>query len=243
VIFLLLSIFGLFINDRFVSRLEKFKFVTDNKRKLFITLNIPSIYFLFFKDQIIIFFIYIGLILLSLTFFSIYFRFFLEKVFFNSHIRIVDTVLMTMKTGISPLSSVKIVHQSLNKFEKVVFEPLLFVNSDLKVPIYACNSNSIEYFDEFEKILNSKSKITEQLDRFRRGLRIKKSIRHKSRLASLQVRAQAIVAILVYVFLFLFSIHELNLLSHPVAIIVSGVLMIIGTYLILLKGNRIKWTV
>ena len=242
-IFLLLSIFGLFMSDRFVSRLEKFKLVSDNKRKLFIAVNIPSIYFLFFKDQIIIFFIYIGLILLSLTFFSIYFHFFLKKVFFNSHIRVIDAVLMMLKTGISPLSAVKTVHQTLNKHEKVVFEPLLFVNSDLKVPIYASNASIEEFFSEMESILRSNTKVIDQLDRFRKGLRIQKNIRHRSRMASLQVRMQAIVAVCIYIFLFLFAIYELGLLKYVSAMVLSMVMMGCGVYWILLKGSKIKWTV
>lgn len=243
-IFLLLSIFGLFISDKFVSRLEKFKMISDHqKRILFVFMNFPNAYFIFFKDQIVILFIYIGLILLSLTFFSIYFDYFLKKTFFDSQIRVLESILLNVKSGNSPFKSAKIVFDALTVFEKVTYEPLNFLNPTSKVPIYASFKYTNDFFSEVEIIFQSQTKISDQLDQFRKGLKVQKSIRHKSRLAALQVRAQAVVAIFIYLFLLGFSICELNLLQFPSIIAVSMLLMAFGIYLILLKGNKIKWTI
>jgi hypothetical protein len=244
VINLLLSIFGLFISDKFVSRLEKFKMISDHqKRILFMIMNVPNAYFIFFKDQIVILFIYIGLILLSLTFFSIYFDYLLKKTFFDSQIRVLDGLSLNIKSGVSSFKSAKIVFETLSSFEKITFESLHFLNSTSKVPIYASFKYTNDFFAELEIIFQSQVKVSDQLDQFKKGLRVQKSIRHKSRMAALQVRAQAIVAVFIYLFLLGFSICELNLLQFPVVIVFSLLLMSCGVYFILLKGNKVKWTI
>jgi len=206
-------------------------------------MNIPSIYFIFFKDQIVILFIYIGLILLSLTFFSIYFDFLLKKIFYASQIRVLESIILNVKTGLSPLKSSKIVFESLTQFEKITFEPLNFMQTSLKVPIYASFGYTQDFFGELEMIIKSNTKICDQLEQYKKGLLVQKSMRHKSRMATLQVRAQAVVAIVIYLFLLLFAIHELNLAQFPSVIAVSLMMMMAGVYLILVKGNRIKWTI
>jgi len=54
---------------------------------------------------------------------------------------------------------------------------------------------------------------------------------------------QAIVAVCIYIFLFLFAIYELGLLKYVSAMVLSMVMMGCGVYWILLKGSKIKWTV
>lgn len=247
-LFLLVSIFGLFISDRFVHRLEKFYFIFPKIRTaLFIILNTPSIYFLFFKEQIIIFFIYIGLILLSLIFLNSYFELFLQKAFFRGQIRVLEAINLHLKAGQSPTKSAKITYQALTHIEKIAFEPLNYVDvhgeTNTKVPIYAQKKFSANFFEEMFFILRSSNRVSDQIEQFRRGLRIQNSLRHKSRLSAVQVRAQAIVAGFIYLFLLGFALSELQLIRYPEVIGLSLLMMSGGLVVILRKGNGIKWTI
>jgi hypothetical protein len=247
-LFLLISIFGLLISDRFVYRLENFHIIFPKIRKvLFVFLNIPSVYFLFFKEHLILYFIYIGLILASLIFLNIYFELLLKNVFFRGQIKILDSINLHIKSGQSPLKSAKLVFQTLTQVEKIVFEPLNYIEVDVDktqaVPIYARKKFASHFFEEMYFILRSTTRVSDQIDQFKRGLRIQNNLRHKSRLSALQVRAQAVVAAFIYVFLLCFAIAELQLANYPAVIIISVLLMAAGLTIILKKGNSIKWTI
>lgn len=247
-LFFLISIFGLFISDRFVYRLEIFHIIFPKIRKLmFVVLNIPSLYFLFFKEHFVLFTSYIGGILLSLIFLNVYFEFFLKKAFFRGQIKVLEAINLHIKGGQSPLKSTKLVFQTLTHVEKIVFEPLNYVDVDDErpkaVPIYAKKKFSAHFFEEIYFILRSSTRVSDQIDQFKRGLRIQNSLRHRSRLSALQVRAQAVVAALIYVFLLCFAIAELQLSKYPEVIMGSLLLMSAGLTVILKKGNRIRWTI
>ncbi len=247
-LFLLISIFGLFISDRFVYRLENFHIIFPKIRKvLFIILNIPSLYFLFFKEHLILFYIYIGVILVSLIFLNIYFELFLKKTFFRGQIKVLEAINLHIKGGQSPIKSAKIVFQTLTHIEKIVFEPLNYIEVDVDkthaVPIYARKNFSAHFFGEMYFILRSSTRVSDQIDQFKRGLRIQNSLRHKSRLSALQVRTQAVVATFIYVFLLFFAIAELQLANYPSVIGLSFFLMLAGLTVILKIGSKIKWTI
>lgn len=247
-LFLLLSIFGLIISDRIVYRHEIYKIIfPKNRTKIFIMINLPSLYFIIFKEHLVLFFIYIGGILLSLILFNIYFDFFLKKVFFRGQIRVLDAINLHIRSGQSPIKSAKSTFQTLTTTEKIVFEPLNYIEVDLtgvnKVPIYARNKILTDYFSELISILRSSNRVADQIDQFRKSLRIQNNLRHKSRLSAVQVRAQALVAGVIYLFLLFFSISELQLAQYPEVILLSVILMCLGLYLILKTGNRIKWTI
>ena len=247
-LFLLISIFGLFISDRFVYRLEIFHIIFPKIRKvMFVVLNIPSLYFLFFKEHFVLFTSYIGGILLSLIFLNVYFELFLKKAFFRGQIKVLEAINLHIKGGQSPLKSTKLVFQTLTHVEKIVFEPLNYVDVDVEastaVPIYAKKKFSAHFFEEIYFILRSSTRVSDQIDQFKRGLRIQNSLRHRSRLSALQVRAQAVVAALIYVFLLCFAIAELRLTNYPEVIMISLLLMSAGLTIILKKGNRIRWTI
>lgn len=247
-LFLLISIFGLFISDRFVYRLENFHIIFPKIRKvLFIVLNIPSLYFLFFKEHLILFYIYIGVILVSLIFLNIYFELFLKNAFFRGQIKVLETINLHIKGGQSPIKSAKVVFQTLTDVEKIVFEPLNYIEVDVDkthaVPIYAQKKFARYFFEEMYFILRSTTRVSDQIDQFKRGLRIQNSLRHKSRLSALQVRAQAVVATLIYVFLLFFAITELQLTNYPEVIVISLLLILAGLTIILKKGSSIKWTI
>lgn len=247
-LFLLISIFGLFISDRFVYRLENFHIIFPKIRKLlFIILNIPSLYFLFFKEHLILFYIYIGVILASLIFLNIYFELFLKKTFFRGQIKVLESINLHIKSGQSPIKSAKVVFQTLTHVEKIVFEPLNYIEVDVDkphaVPIYAQKKFASHFFEEMYFILRSSTRVSDQIDQFKRGLRIQNSLRHKSRLSALQVRAQAVVATFIYVFLLFFAIAELQLANYPSVIGISFFLMLAGLTVILKIGSKIKWTI
>ncbi|MES2802323.1 MAG: hypothetical protein V4654_07520 [Bdellovibrionota bacterium] len=174
----------------------------------------------------------------------------MKKTFFRGQIKVLEAINLHIKGGQSPLKSVKLVFQTLTHVEKIVFEPLNYIEVDVlvskganAVPIYARKNFSAHFFEEMYFILRSSTRVSDQIDQFKRGLRIQNNLRHKSRLSALQVRAQAVVASLIYVFLLFFAIAELQLTNYPEVIGISLLLMVAGLTVILKKGNNIKWTI
>ncbi|AZZ38151.1 hypothetical protein CIK05_15535 [Bdellovibrio sp. qaytius] len=193
------------------------------------------------------FYIYIGVILVSLIFLNIYFELFLKKTFFRGQIKVLEAINLHIKSGQSPIKSAKIVFQTLTHVEKIVFEPLNYIDVDVDktqvVPIYARKKFAAHFFEETYFILRSSTRVSDQIDQFKRGLRIQNNLRHKSRLSALQVRAQALVASFIYVFLLCFAIAELQLAKYPAVIAISLLMMAAGLTIILKKGNSVKWTI
>ena len=89
--------------------------------------------------------------------------------------------------------------------------------------------------------MRESAKVIDQLISFRDGLKIQRNLRHRSRQVTQQIRAQAIVAIFIYLGIFLLSWHSFQLKSQPMLILLSFILFVIGEILIFWVGGRIKW--
>ncbi|MFN3455216.1 MAG: hypothetical protein ACK41T_09680 [Pseudobdellovibrio sp.] len=173
---------------------------------------------------------------------NIYFENFLKKTFLSAHIRVLEGISLQIKSGISPVKASNLIFKTLTSREKLVFEQLNHMQLDEKVPIYA-HKFSLNYFLELNFIFRSNTRVSDQIDQFKKSLRVQTNLRHKSRLSTLQVRAQACVAVVIYAVLFGFSYSELGLADFPSVIFMSLVLMAVGVWMILFKGSKIKWTI
>lgn len=241
---LLFSLFGFVVVDRFLSRLEKFKFISASKRKIFFVVSVFPLYVcVIFKEPIIYFTVYIGLFLISLMSFYYYFEKTLENAFPERQIVLIDALILQMSVGSSPQKALHVALKSISAREKRVFEPLQHIFSEDFSEKQIQFSFSKSFILELRHLLRGTSRVNEQLQSFRQGLKIQINLRHKSRQATMQTRAQAIVAAFVYVVIFIISNQNLGLAQNFPVIVISITLFVFGLLLIFKLGDNIKWRI
>ncbi len=238
----LLSMFGIVIVYRNLSVLAKFEVITlRNSRIYFIFLHSPLYVSIIFKDQTAFLFIYIGIFLLTLIFYRKILNFFAISTYENCHLQILDQLILLLKSGKSAQTALKIVLSGFSAWEKLIFRNLQSIfeieRQELK-PL--CEKNQF-YFQEMQLMLRSSSHVIEQLRSFREGLRIQRSLRHRSRQVSQQIRAQAVASVAIYIGIFCLSSSFLDLKKSFSLVLASVILFLIGFGSIFLLGGRIKW--
>ncbi|MEQ1722634.1 MAG: hypothetical protein ABL930_05625 [Pseudobdellovibrio sp.] len=138
----------------------------------------------------------------------------------------------------------KILFNDLSSWQKVTFAPLSMVFEIENVlnnhPSTLNSSNSI-YFNELKIILRATSHISEQLKAFYDALKLHHNLRHKSKLATQQTRAQALVCVFIYAGFLYLSTNYLQLEVFSATVGVSLMLFTTGQFLIFRLGGPIKW--
>ncbi len=239
---ILISLFGIAVIYRNLSLLEKFEVI--NKRKMFlcfIFLQLPLFLFVIFKEQITFTLLYIGIFLLTLIFYRSFLKKLAQSTYENCHLRVLDHLILLLKSGKSAQVSIKIAFEGFSKWEKIVFgalETIFELQKQENVPTFEVN---VFFFEEIKFILRSNHRIAEQLHSFREGLRIRHNLRRRSRQVAQQVRAQAIVSIFIFCTLLIVSFSQFSLQKHPQIIFISFGLFSLGIFLIFKLGGKIKW--
>lgn len=243
-IFFLISIFGVVIVNRFFVRLNKADFISDHKTQfLFWVFISPILFFLFFKDPIIALSIYIGIFLLSLILFFILFEKIMKNVFEKSKIQLLDSLVLQIRVGHSPQKALTEALYCSSKLEKKLFDPIKYIftpnfSEDQIQFIFTKN-----YILELRTILISSSRVVDQIQSLREGLKIQFQFRHKSHQITQQIKAQAIVAGVIYLMIFLISYYNLGLSEYPKLILISAALFVVGLILVFKMGGNIKWKI
>lgn len=239
---ILISLVGIAVVYRNLSLLEKFEVITKKKMFLcFIVLQVPLFLFVFFKEQIAFTLLFIGIFLITLIFSREIFEKLARITYEKRHLLLLDQLIFLLKTGKSAQTSLKSLLQGLTTWEKNVFRPLEFIFEIQSVEKKSILMPNQFYFEELKVILKSNHKISEQLISFRSGLKIRRNLRHKSRQVTQQIRAQAIVAILIYLVFLFVSFTYFNLKAQIMLLFTSLVLFAIGLISVFLLGGKIKW--
>lgn len=236
----LVSIVGIFSVHVFLSRIEiVFQSLQDKRNKIFHILTIPLYLAPFFKELSSLLFIYIGIFVLGLILIYLFFEKFIEIVVEKNQVMILDSLILNIHGGISLQKSIKIVYSQLNRIEKIIFEPLLTLHEPTQVKTQSAELD--KYLIELKNIMNSSNKVLDQLKSYRSGLKLSKKFKTKVRQVTQQIRAQALVSILIYLMLAGISWSFLGLKRFPEVIVGSVLMLILGVRLIFKMGSRIKW--
>lgn len=239
---ILISSFGFVIILRILTQLQKFEVLNQKKTiQLFCFLQIPIYFPLFFKELFFITVIYIGIFLVGLMLFQKILAFFARKAFERRYITFIDEIILLMKTGKSAQVGLRNTYNHLSIWEKCVFKPSLFCFEHENISNESILADQRFFFQELEHILKSSAKVIDQLVSFRDGLKIQRSLRHKSMQVTKQIRAQAIVAVFIYIGIFTLSWINFRLKDDVGVIMLSLVLFILGEVLIFKSGGCIKW--
>ncbi len=209
----------------------------------FFALHTPMCFFVFIKEHFALLTVYIGLILASLIFFSFIYEIKLKKVFLSSHLHVIDGLILQIRVGYSNQKAISETLSHRIGVENIIYEPLrAILKSDFDV-----HTNSYRwmrfYFSELHHIFKSEVRISEQLEMFKRGLKVQNRFLARTSQVTRQIKAQALVACLVYGLIFVLSYYQLNLMSSLTTIILSLALFLIGILIIFKLGSKIKWTI
>ena len=243
-IFFLLSVFGLVVVNRFLFRLHKVEIISQQKTHvLFWIFIIPILFFLFFKDPIIILSVYIGIFLLGLILFFILFEKIMQSVFEKSKIQLLDSLILQIRVGHSPQKALAEALYCSSKLEKKVFDPIKYIFSTDFSDEQIQFQFTKHYILELRTILLSSSRVVDQIQSFRDGLKIQFQFRHKTKQVTQQIKAQAIVALMIYVLIFFISYSNLGLHEYPRLMMVSALMFMAGLILVFKLGGSIKWKI
>lgn len=239
---LLISLFGILILYRNLSLLEKAQIINLTKFRIyFLTFQLPIYLFFFFKEQVLFLLLYIGIFLIILMFYRKIFIFFAECTYEKCHLMILDHLIILVKTGKSPLVGLQKVKKQLSPWEQIVFADLQFVNSQEKNINQQPFLKNQLYIQEVKSILTSQQLVVEQLISLRQGLKLQQSLRHKSRQATYQIRAQATTSVFIYCGLLIVSWEQLNLKNSVSFLVISIFMFFSGMISLFFLGGRIKW--
>ncbi len=242
--FILVSLFGLFVVNRFFFRLRTANFISREKSKVFFWISLfPILGARFFKDPSILVILYIGIFLLGLILFYVLFEKIMKIVFEKSKIQLLDSIVLQMRVGCSPQKAVGEALSCCTNLEKNVFDPLKYIFivnfSEQQIQI----KHMKHYIFELKAILLSNSRILEQLQSFRDGLKIQHQFKSKTKQVTQQIKAQAMVAILIYLLLFFVSYLNLSLIQFPALIISSVIVFLVGIFFVFKIGEKIRWKI
>ncbi len=238
----LISMFGILIILRILSHLQKFEVINQKKAfQLFCLFQIPIYFLIIFKELFVTMLLYIGIFVIGLMFFRRILSYFVKKTHECRSIQFIDELILLMKTGKSAQTSLKMTYAQLSDWEKIVFKPILFCFEQENPSFDSISFRHKSYFEELQHILNSSSKVIDQLNSFREGMKIQRNLRHKSAQVTKQIRAQAIVAIFIYAGIFILGWYHFNLSKEIPLIILSLCLFLAGQLFIFMIGGKIKW--
>lgn len=242
--FILVSFFGLMIVNRFLLRLRTANFISREKSKVFFWISLfPILGARFFKDPSILVILYIGIFLLGLILFYILFEKIMEIVFEKSKIHLLDSIVLQIRVGCSPQKAVIDAMNSCTELEKKVFEPLKYIFlanfTEQQIPFTITK----HYILELRAILLSNSRIIEQLQSLRDGLKIQYQFQRKTKQVTQQIKAQAVVAVLIYILLLFVSYYNLSLNEFPRLLFFSAFMFLVGIFLVFKIGGKIQWKI
>lgn len=239
---LIVSMFGTVIIYRNLSLVEKSEVLSVVKlRVLFCFLQLPLCAFLFFKEQIHSVIIYIGIFLITLILHDKIIAYFDQKAFEKLYFNIIERLILLFNSGKSSSTCVKIVWNELNTREKRIFFQLQHLFEVKKERNVASEGFRQHFFAELKTILSSTTSITEQLRAFREVLRVKNQLQRRSRQILQHVRAQAMVAGVIYLFFCMLSVSFLNLKLLSSTFFASLALFLTGQAWIFNLGRAKTW--
>ncbi len=243
---LLLSLFGIVVVHRILSLFEKEEvFEVKKLRYAHIFLQIPLTFHLIFKDLTAFSTIYIGSFFVLLILSSKIIEIFRHNMFEKLHLSVLQQLILQISAGQSPKMSVRIVINELSNAEKRVFTPLQLILEDTsavqreKLPPISTHEGF--FYGELALILNSGSHLREQLSSFRRLLSLQHNLRHKSRQALAQSKAQALTCGVLYIIILILSVCFLQFDVRSVSFLLSITLQLAGIYCVFSLGRKISW--
>ena len=241
---ILISIFGFVLVKLVLSRFENCQLIHVKKSKtLFFIFTFPLYFSVVFKEHFLLFVFYIGIFVSTLIVFFLFYEKYAFFVFSSRKISYLKSVIFLISVGNSPQKAFFESFEYLNSFEKYVFRSTLLIFHQNNQKIESEFVFVGEYVNQLSLIFNSKSKILPQLHSYYRSLQMIQKFRQRSNAVTLQLRAQAVVSLLIYIVIFSISWNFFNLKAFPGLIALSFIMFLSGLGAVFCIGRKIKWSI
>jgi hypothetical protein len=240
----LISFFGFIINIRFFSAIfSRFHLEKKNLTRFFYLLLIFDLFVITISDSALVIWLWNAFIFFLIQFSPRVMEFWLEKRLRDITVTILDQIILSIQTGTSLRSAIKITAEREKgwiKYELLKAHSAFFISDDpapLKFKILQ------ELFDEFKWIDHSRAKTLDQLKNLRWHYKILEDFRRKSGQVSQQAKTQAVVVTFLFVALLIFNICHFGFYENIRLIFFASFLFSVGLILIFILGRRFKWKV
>lgn len=164
----------------------------------------------------------------------------LKHQFRKKLIQFFDELLLLMTTGKSFRDSFLILTSDSHDFFQLKMRELFQCPHDPENQQVTHAREIHEIIELVQVVERAPHKAVERIQNFRRLLKWRHSFRKKSKQATIQVRAQALVLTLLYVALLLFTFLN-DRARNPLLVLTSIVLFVSGLILIFILGRQTKW--
>lgn len=182
-----------------------------------------------------------SLMLSAFSRFAIYLR---EKKFEDNFCHFLDLVILEMRAGTSFRSALQRVNQSHDAFTQQKVAKILEILRFSKTPTDKTASPFLsDVIEEFVNIDQNSHNSLSRLNQLRGRLKTVSDFRRKSGQALAQIRAQGLVMLALYFATFAFLKVFVPEFEHGLELLLSVLLLLIGTSTLFLYGRRYKWKV
>ncbi len=241
---LLLSVFGFVVVTRtLMICADEFALTKQNTTMIVLfTFLLIVISIFLFQDHRFFFWIFIGIIWISLNIFPYFFRKKLIQKLKIRSISLLDEVILGLQVGKSFRTSLEQAVQNQNSWYRIQFLEIYSAVVASERPSKTTKTAFLNILiEEFRNIDQSQTKIVEQVRALRRQIKIEDDFRRRSGQVTQQIRIQAVVISFLYLALLSFVVMQFGFFQNQMLIMASSLLFIAGLAWIFLVGRGMKW--
>jgi len=244
-IYFLISMFGQVLAHRTLLVIAQEFAISQHSLRLLKILNVllMSLFAVIFHSSPVTLWLFIGIILITLKFFSPIFRFFLLRRLSSALIPLLDSVILGLQSGKSFRTSLHLAIENQSGWRRNQLREIYnsIVTSENSV---SAKSALLKAFTaELLEIDRSQNRIVEQVRALRRHLKLRENFRRRSGQVTQQIKMQAIIVTALFLALLSFVIAQFGFAENRFLISISVFIFILGLFWIFSMGRRLKWKV
>ncbi|HEX7674552.1 MAG TPA: hypothetical protein VF412_10280 [Bdellovibrio sp.] len=187
--------------------------------------------------------LFIGILLISLKFFSPILRFFLMRRLSSALIPMLDSVILGLQSGKSFRISLQAAIENQNGWRRNQMREIYnsLITSEVSTSVKSALLKDL--LAELAEIDRSQNRTIDQVRALRRHLKLQENFRRRSGQVTQQIKMQAIIVTALYFALLSFVIAQFGFFEHRKLILASVLIFFTGLFWIFNVGRRMKWKV
>ena len=187
--------------------------------------------------------LFIGIVLITLKFFSPLLRIFLIKRLSSTLIPFLDSVILALQSGKSFRTSLQSAIENQSGWRRNQLREIFnsIINSENVIAVKSALLKDLQ--QELMEIDRSQNRVVDQVKALRRQLKVQENFRRRSGQVTQQIKMQAIIVTALFFALLTFVIVQFGFIEHKNLIAMSSFIFILGLFWIFNVGRRMKWKV
>lgn len=241
---ILLSMFGILSVRRILNVWSKKKLIpSKNKLQIDLFLLFAFLFLIFHREKVILIISIFALLSLLALFFPFFIEFQRKNQFRMEIISALDAILLSIRSGNSLRESLAKILTMDTRYGYYIREIISLILLRQSFNFNSRDKIMEKFYIELKNADQSSHRVADRIKSFRYLLKMEENFRQKSRIATMQARAQSLVVSFLYfgALIYDFIIFSKNL--DKKVILLSLILFTAGTFWIWNLGRRHKWTV